>query len=111
MLYALLIVFDILIIAGSFYFWYESSREKEKRAPMTGMASVLSALVILVLIILIPGFRIYIAFIFCFIAGFGLLCLIPCKQNQRALKGSFGFITGKPKKLMKEISFLHAIDA
>lgn len=96
---ALLIIFDILIIAASFYFWYESIREKENRAPMTGMAGAISGLVLLVLIILIPGFRIYIAVIFCFTAGFGLLCLIPCKQNQRALKGSFGFITGKPKKI------------
>ena len=95
---ALLILFDILIIAASFYFWYESIREKEKRAPITGIAGAISGLVLLFLILLLPGLRIYIAAIFCFMACFGLFCLIPAKQNQRALKGSPGFITGKPIK-------------
>jgi reductive dehalogenase len=95
----LLILIDILIIAASLYFWYESKKEKEKRAPITGIVGAFSGLVVFFLIILLPELRIYIAVIFCFIAGAGVLCLIPCIPNQRALKGSFGFITGKPKKI------------
>ncbi|MBT8358281.1 MAG: hypothetical protein KJO61_10980, partial [Deltaproteobacteria bacterium] len=94
----LLILFDILIIAASLYFWYVSSREKEKRAPITGIAGAIFGLVLLFLIILLPGLRIYIAVILCFMVGFGLLCFIPAKKNQRALKGSLGFISGKPNK-------------
>jgi len=87
-----LLFFNAIFLITTIIFTMESIREKESRASWIGLAGVIILMGMAPLIIYVPALRILAAIDFGIVILFFLVCLIPSKPNQRALKGSMGYV-------------------
>lgn len=94
MLTTILLLMNTAMLVAAVLFTLESFREKEPRAPKFGVAGIFFHLILAVLILTLPPSRPVLA-VFLGLLFFGFFVfLIPGKPNQRALKGTEGYISG-----------------
>lgn len=106
MLKNLLLIVDTCLILGLAYFMYESIREQEPRSPKVAAGGILFGLLLAILIIFAPIFRIPITIGFGIATIFCLICLIPGKPDKKAFEGAMGQIVGNPERHdERDISF------
>ena len=87
---------DIALLGAALYFAIESFRERESRAAKMGVGITLGAVLIGVLILWVPGFRIPMTVAVVLAVVFGLLLFMPGKADSRALEGAMGAMVDEP---------------
>lgn len=92
-----LIIVDIVGIFGFLYFSYESWREQETRAVHNGLAGS-AVMVVLGVLLFIPVFQKIVIALFIIVGILSFSLLIPSKPNEKALKGSKGYLVGMPER-------------
>ena len=100
MLWVLLLL-DLGALFTALWFAAESFREREDRAPKAGLGLAGFHLLLLVLILLAPSSRPFVAVYFALaLAGLGFF-LIPLSRPGRSRQGALGYAAGDPVKIAR----------
>lgn len=91
----IIIVCDLAAIAACLYFAFESNREQEIRATRMGLIGA-GLFALLGILCFIPALKLYIFTVFILGFIFLLTLFIPNAPNEKALKGSKGYLEGNP---------------
>lgn len=94
MLKIILFIANLVILAMTILFTYESNREQEPRAPKFGIIGILLHLLIASFILAIPQSHIIISVYFGLLIITGVIFLVPTRANPQVLLGTKGFIVG-----------------
>ncbi|MGB2805752.1 MAG: hypothetical protein WBD64_12760, partial [Candidatus Zixiibacteriota bacterium] len=101
-----LIIMDLIVITGFFLLMKDSISERENRAASFGAAGTLGHLVLLWFILSEPIIHFFVSIYFGLILFVLILFMIPGQPNNRALKGTQGYIVGDVERVdERDISF------
>ena len=90
-----LVAMDLALTAGWLYFWFESRREREPRAPIVGRNMALGTGLLIPVVLFVPPARWVVAALFLALLLFGLACLIPRRAGAQKPGGTAGWIEGE----------------
>ena len=101
-----LIILDLIIITGSLLLTKDSIIERENRAAYFGAAGTSGHLVLLWFLLSEPATHFFVSIYFGIVFFILVLFMIPGQRNNKALKGTQGYIVGDVERVdERDISF------